>query len=172
MVLLLCCILLNFYIKPQHNTIPYLTIPVVSYWISTSNHNKNNMCPMYLGVVSYWISTSNHNTIPYHNTIRCILLNFYIKPQLVRYVLLLSGSCILLNFYIKPQPRLVTSSSSPVVSYWISTSNHNNATAVVINPYVVSYWISTSNHNWYLLLLWYGIVVSYWISTSNHNPQA
>ena len=33
----------------------------------------------------------------------CILLNFYIKPQLLVNVFVLQFSCILLNFYIKPQ---------------------------------------------------------------------
>ena len=35
---------------------------------------------------------------------RCILLNFYIKPQLTETIAKWSYRCILLNFYIKPQP--------------------------------------------------------------------
>ena len=34
---------------------------------------------------------------------RCILLNFYIKPQRNTYIDAIACSCILLNFYIKPQ---------------------------------------------------------------------
>ena len=55
--------------------------------------------------------------------------------------------CILLNFYIKPQPYSVRSSYKNVVSYWISTSNHNSSALLPIKRLVVSYWISTSNHN-------------------------
>ncbi len=35
----------------------------------------------------------------------CILLEFYIKPQLGKSHDVLVGGCILLEFYIKPQPR-------------------------------------------------------------------
>ena len=33
----------------------------------------------------------------------CILLKFYIKPQLAGITALIAVSCILLKFYIKPQ---------------------------------------------------------------------
>ena len=36
----------------------------------------------------------------------CILLNFYIKPQLILYADSEAISCILLNFYIKPQQKI------------------------------------------------------------------
>ena len=47
----------------------------------------------------------------------CILLNFYIKPQRNLYGYGRDIGCILLNFYIKPQLEQVDSSSSGVVSY-------------------------------------------------------
>ena len=77
------CILLNFYIKPQHS---------------------KSLCVWY---------------------VCCILLNFYIKPQHSFNDFDPLASCILLNFYIKPQPTIVLAPISLVVSYWISTSNHN-----------------------------------------------
>ena len=40
--------------------------------------------------------------------LRCILLKFYIKPQLVAVYDLLGRGCILLKFYIKPQPHYFT----------------------------------------------------------------
>ena len=40
------------------------------------------------------------------SAIGCILLKFYIKPQLFRMVVLFNFRCILLKFYIKPQLRL------------------------------------------------------------------
>ena len=102
---------------------------VVSYSISTSNHNieKRELLDTY--VVSYSISTSNHNDrgiqsrsellylIPFlHQTTTC----FYA----IRYIF----GCILFHFYIKPQPRVAGFRKPSVVSYSISTSNHNFCT--------------------------------------------
>ena len=56
-----------------------------------------------------------------------------------------------------------------VVSYWNSTSNHNNATMSGGSASVVSYWNSTSNHNAGDGYPVASLVVSYWNSTSNHN---
>ena len=56
-----------------------------------------------------------------------------------------------------------------VVSYSISTSNHNFVPVKTNNTKVVSYSISTSNHNSKLLRISLALVVSYSISTSNHN---
>ena len=47
----------------------------------------------------------------------CILLNFYIKPQLRLLPRVPPLSCILLNFYIKPQPTAGYDASEIVVSY-------------------------------------------------------
>ncbi len=41
-----------------------------------------------------------------NNNQSCILLKFYIKPQLVLVLVALSVGCILLKFYIKPQRRV------------------------------------------------------------------
>ena len=165
-----CCILLKFYIKPQLISSIIAALAVVSYWNSTSNHNHSLCCYFPVVVVSYWNSTSNHNTpaavlgssgvVSYwnstsnHNTSRsrwsfsrlylieilhqtttalvfistpfgCILLKFYIKPQLLHKALKCSRSCILLKFYIKPQHLFLFLSMFLVVSYWNSTSNHN-----------------------------------------------
>ena len=59
------------------------------------------------------------------NTDSCILLKFYIKPQLVSSLFVLGAGCILLKFYIKPQLRLERELAYCVVSYRNSTSNHN-----------------------------------------------
>ena len=102
--LYLCCILLNFYIKPQLVVLVLALDRVVSYWISTSNHND------YIGVARvaelYLIEFLHQTTTVVdddQHTMGCILLNFYIKPQRCR--------------TYRPNPA--------VVSYWISTSNHN-----------------------------------------------
>ena len=81
----------------------------------------------------------------------------------------LYSSCILLKFYIKPQLFRIRSYSAIVVSYWNSTSNHNYFGFAPILLYVVSYWNSTSNHNRANRTHFQSKVVSYWNSTSNHN---
>ena len=58
---------------------------------------------------------------------------------------------------------------SMVVSYWNSTSNHNDPRYSRYDAEVVSYWNSTSNHNSCRISPRLRIVVSYWNSTSNHN---
>ena len=55
------CILLKFYIKPQHTANVYNLLYVVSYRNSTSNHNMSHWRATSQGVVSYRNSTSNHN---------------------------------------------------------------------------------------------------------------
>ena len=51
------------------------------------------------------------------NTDSCILLKFYIKPQLFSASHIHTISCILLKFYIKPQPVANARIVSVVVSY-------------------------------------------------------
>ena len=143
---------------------------VVSYSISTSNHNHYFLYQMFATVVSYSISTSNHNRfnvtlitlalylIPFlHQTTTiplcgisyncCILFHFYIKPQQCYIYLHSRFGCILFHFYIKPQHTKIMPLCQIVVSYSISTSNHNGCDVVVAVAFVVSYSISTSNHN-------------------------
>ena len=57
----LSCILSKFYIKPQPGTSSEITMAVVSYRNSTSNHNVVLFPLVRLPVVSYRNSTSNHN---------------------------------------------------------------------------------------------------------------
>ncbi len=47
----------------------------------------------------------------------CILLKFYIKPQLDYFHIFNCSRCILLKFYIKPQPAWRAVVVSYVVSY-------------------------------------------------------
>ena len=55
----------------------------------------------------------------------CILFHFYIKPQHIFSVVFRMLRCILFHFYIKPQLRQLQIVLCLVVSYSISTSNHN-----------------------------------------------
>ena len=143
------CILFHFYIKPQLQRQHFLGWLVVSYSISTSNHNR--IC---CGGLHYWlylipflhqtttldvIVVVPHRCILFHFYIKpqhlppcrcfvvcCILFHFYIKPQLLNFWSPREVSCILFHFYIKPQPEPILSAAPCVVSYSISTSNHNN----------------------------------------------
>ena len=47
----------------------------------------------------------------------CILLKFYIKPQLVSSIIAALSGCILLKFYIKPQLLSPSETRYVVVSY-------------------------------------------------------
>ena len=146
-----CVIVVSYSISTSnHNITHYLLhiIEVVSYSISTSNHNIGAKIFSLVFVVSYSISTSNHNLcncnarcielylIPFlHQTttflasllfyLRCILFHFYIKPQPRYYDYKTAIGCILFHFYIKPQRKAERDYQPQVVSYSISTSNHN-----------------------------------------------
>ena len=53
---------------------------------------------------------------------RCILLKFYIKPQLRRRTKMLRYGCILLKFYIKPQQaekRIVAQNCCILLKFYI-----------------------------------------------------
>ena len=186
------CILLKFYIKPQQRSSPMEISAVVSYWNSTSNHNMRHAVGMPLRLylieilhqtttrvqlvrfplVLYLIEILHQTTTARPAGLRfscCILLKFYIKPQLRLERELACCSCILLKFYIKPQQVWFSSKFFLVVSYWNSTSNHNSGGAPVSPGAVVSYWNSTSNHNTRPCPAALRVVVSYWNSTSNHN---
>ena len=125
---------------------------VVSYSISTSNHNLVVSISSNTLVVSYSISTSNHNfgwsiktacwlyLIPFLHQTTTLTRNgiaqmvLYLIPflhqtttflfRITRYT-----CCILFHFYIKPQLAMIDFFSFTVVSYSISTSNHNKSVA-------------------------------------------
>ena len=145
-------------------------ILVVSYSISTSNHNL--FCRITQTAVLYLIPFLHQTTtqslsdwftyklylIPFlHQTTTdtydevCEAL-LYLIPFLhqttttLPFSILFSG-CILFHFYIKPQPTCRNTRTACVVSYSISTSNHNGFWFYFHYLNVVSYSISTSNHN-------------------------
>ena len=121
---------------------------VVSYSISTSNHNLyivyHNKSKLYL--IPFLHQTTTHSrSLPL--LIRCILFHFYIKPQLKDMDLLNNWCCILFHFYIKPQLLAVI---LPIVPCCILFHFYIKPQLYPIPPirrYVVSYAISTSNHN-------------------------
>ena len=98
------CILLKFYIKPQQRPDCLICFEVVSYWNSTSNHNDISYMRdfelLYLIEILHQTTTVDNSL---HPLVRCILLKFYIKPQLHSDSFEYASGCILLKFYIKPQ---------------------------------------------------------------------
>ena len=121
------CILLKFYIKPQHTANVYNLLYVVSYRNSTSNHNQIRGLRKEPVVVSYRNSTSNHNRI------ECTAKS----AKVVSYR----------NSTSNHNTRSLLAICPTVVSYRNSTSNHNSKVTATVNIPVVSYRNSTSNHN-------------------------
>ena len=120
------CILLKFYIKPQHTANVYNLLYVVSYRNSTSNHNEGYDEMKELYVVSYRNSTSNHNEeIADARSKPLYLIEILHQTTTSFYCGWFSQRCILSKFYIKPQRALAFRCSFCVVSYRNSTSNHN-----------------------------------------------
>ena len=113
------CILLKFYIKPQHTANVYNLLYVVSYRNSTSNHNFFSQCYGNLEVVSYRNSTSNHNRNYGYSKVRCV----------VSYRNSTSNHNMIDMLSIRPV----------VVSYRNSTSNHNlfETTMVIRRLYLI-----------------------------------
>ncbi len=127
----ICCILFHFYIKPQQ------------MWLTSMSSLS---CILFHFYIKPQLPHFAHN-----GKRSCILFHFYIKPQLTCGCAFLVTGCILFHFYIKPQLARLGIEQGSVVSYSISTSNHNSLPLITFLPLVVSYSISTSNHN--LLLI-------------------
>ena len=186
------CILLKFYIKPQHTANVYNLLYVVSYRNSTSNHNTSANEEGQRIVVSYRNSTSNHNSasgiasatlvVSYRNStsnhnsafatalvIPLYLIEILHQTTTYRKKQLGRGSCILSKFYIKPQQkqRHSTSEACCILSkFYIKPQHHDVLPCAFV---VVSYRNSTSNHNTEAATTSDSYVVSYRNSTSNHN---
>ena len=123
------CILSKFYIKPQRVRPIRISLIVVSYRNSTSNHNRTTGKNINGAVVSYRNSTSNHN---YRGLLPILL-----------YVVSYRNSTS--NHNVGGLFGMI----GAVVSYRNSTSNHNVLVNAVSPVLVVSYRNSTSNHNLY-----------------------
>ena len=98
------CILSKFYIKPQQIIGALIIQIVVSYRNSTSNHN--NVAAGFVPAWLYLIEILHQTTTVYNyylNQQSCILSKFYIKPQPLCVSSTTRRCCILSKFYIKPQ---------------------------------------------------------------------
>ena len=167
------CILLKFYIKPQHTANVYNLLYVVSYRNSTSNHNMSHWRATSQGVVSYRNSTSNHNSRAYPNS----LMSLYLI-EILHQTTTVDGCAVLVLC---------------VVSYRNSTSNHNPPKRKAFVPmlYLIEILHQTTTRRnvkrssrccilskFYIKpqlchgACYYTAVVSYRNSTSNHNCRA
>ena len=79
--------------------------------------------------------------------IQLYLILFLHQTTTDTFILLFIRSCILFCFYIKPQRGGSRVGAISVVSYSVSTSNHNYFPSQTYLGGVVSYSVSTSNHN-------------------------
>ena len=167
---------------------PYI---VVSYWNSTSNHNFQTLET--LDVKLYLIEILHQTTTPRLSHRRRLMLYLI---EILHQTTTWSAAfefllcCILLKFYIKPQLHREYNHELCVVSYWNSTSNHNGALEYLgcSGLYLIEILHQTTTTaassglffscillKFYIkpqpipsrLGLWK--VVSYWNSTSNHN---
>ena len=148
-VVLFCCILLKFYIKPQ----PKLMGPSIASSCILLKFYIKPQLKLFLLPSSF----------------SCILLKFYIKPQHCWYDIICWSVVSYWNSTSNHNFFWALLSSIFVVSYWNSTSNHNCIDTPLFIFKVVSYWNSTSNHNHWCQHCFQTHVVSYWNSTSNHN---
>ena len=143
-----CCILFHFYIKPQHLRCFPRVCSVVSYSISTSNHNDHIIKDCFQGLYLIpFLHQTTTKSAKYTQLCGCILFHFYIKPQLMKDAAKIVASCILFHFYIKPQQLfsvMKTLNGCILFHFYIKPQQIN---AKDFGVPVVSYSISTSNHN-------------------------
>ena len=101
------CSLFCFYIKPQRVPVSTAQVKVVPYFVSTSNHNSARATPskerLFLILFLHQTTTYTPSTTPRYS---CSLFCFYIKPQLVVWLISIRKRCSLFCFYIKPQLHL------------------------------------------------------------------
>ena len=99
----------------------------------------------------------------------CVLSSFIIKPQLRLVHVVGHEDCVLSSFIIKPQLWQYCRLGYVIVSYLLSSSNHNRVAIQVLCTFIVSYLLSSSNHNRRRWLSRSRQIVSYLLSSSNHN---
>ena len=170
MLLLKCCSLSVFYIKPQRKQIADITSQSCSlsvFYIKPQRGRKPVATPsgcslsvFYIKpqlrvwravcktVVPYQYSTSNRN-LRETETAKTKLFLISILHQTATYSpsFALRSGCSLSVFYIKPQLTPVSARAISVVPYQYSTSNRNCSHSKSFASYVVPYQYSTSNRN-------------------------
>ena len=144
-----CCILFHFYIKPQLATwhpVRGNSCILFHFYIKPQPWALSKRVKKSCILFHFYIKPQLYH-IELYRIFCCILFHFYIKPQPCKSANIKGFGCILFHFYIKPQLFFPNRLFLVVVSYSISTSNHNCQKCQVVLVLVVSYSISTSNHN-------------------------
>ena len=129
--------------------------------------------------MSYLLSSSNHNG-GVDTILQCVLCLIFFHHQTTtsKHIDRVKHDCVLSSFIIKPQRMLSSHTLATIVSYLLSSSNHNNSQSDLNQEEIVSYLLSSSNHNQALVQQPQDVIVSYLLSSSNHNrmvctcPQA
>ncbi len=186
------CSLSHIIIKPQPPLPCSLSVGVVLYLISSSNHNwaARGMAQMRLFFISYHHQTTTL-TMQTLQPKRCSLSHIIIKPQLKAIRMLAKKCCSLSHIIIKPQRISLWQCScagcslshiiiKPQRQRWARTIIWGcSLSHIIIKPQrammrsvhavVVLYLISSSNHNQDVPARCSSWVVLYLISSSNHN---
>ena len=97
---------------------------LIPFLHQTTTKLRLSLAPFQLYLIPFLHQTTTINGC-FSSATCCILFHFYIKPQPFAAVLNITICCILFHFYIKPQLLPSASATQMVVSYSISTSNHN-----------------------------------------------
>ena len=168
--IILCCISIDSYIKPQLNKRRRICLRVVYLLTPTSNHNASGYGLIFCFVVYLLTPTSNHNcrtiinfrgllyifwllhqtTTDYLNLMmKTSLYIFWLLHQTTTYfcIVLVGDGCISFDSYIKPQLDSCKVHFCPVVYLLTPTSNHNLQTVRQRVKEVVYLLTPTSNHN-------------------------
>ena len=171
----LCCALYLIEILHQTTTFGHLRLRLFALYLIEILHQTTTrfrrFCyrfRLYLIEILHQ-TTTDYLALEVH--IRLYLIEILHQTTTLVLLLPLLLRCILSKFYIKPQPVVFLCVLSIVVSYRNSTSNHNFMSGIARCIGVVSYRNSTSNHNNPFVEGSVIQVVSYRNSTSNHNSK-
>ena len=190
-----CCILLKFYIKPQPNGVQSVANSVVSYWNSTSNHNRKPAATANWRL--YLIEILHQTTTVWvMQALTCKLYLIEILHQTTTHKLMYTGDrllylieilhqtttrrphpscvwcCILLKFYIKPQ--LFGTYRMPSRKLYLIEILHQTTTVGIVGDSITKLYLIEILHQTttaYMMRKDAVLVVSYWNSTSNHNVR-
>ena len=190
--MVLGCLSLDSYIKPQLGEPHDHELYVVYLLIPTSNHNFIIYNPMWISLFISWFLHQTTTNISDLKTFSLLFISWFLHqtttPCWERRFL---QSCLSLDSYIKPQQLshetdwlkvvylLIPTSNHNVFPFWknlvvvvyllIPTSNHNKLSFMLSNETVVYLLIPTSNHNQPTVWKTASRVVYLLIPTSNHN---
>ena len=128
-----CCFLFQFYIKPQHTSLDvalWKCCFLFQFYIKPQLAETTVKIASRCFLFQFYIKPQPHMGVK-ERLIRCFLFQFYIKPQPPMPTGWMHSSCFLFQFYIKPQQFDRRVRGYGVVSYFNSTSNHNNPRTVM-----------------------------------------